>query len=174
MSGKNDRSTGPASGDGPKFRKGAGRTPPTSTVKTMAETHDNHNMPANPLTGPGTGLSFSTLRRAALMLLLISAPAFFITLQMRRHDLRQAHGTQRLQQNISELRGITGPFLNGPSLDECGESTGLDRPLLRGARLDAVRPQVREKGLAVLLAPSHALAAASEALSTSGDPCGGV
>lgn len=136
----------------------------------MAEQNDNQNSPTSMPTGPGTGLSFSTLRRAALMLLLISAPAFLITLQLRRHDLRQTHGAVLMQHNISELRGIVNQ-----SADGCTDSPVMARPLLRATSLDAVRPHTRERGLAVLLSPTHALAAASEpAHRLSSDPCGGV
>lgn len=103
------------------------------------------------------------------MLLLISTPAFLITLQMRRHDLRRANHADLLQHNISQLRGIAQP-----SMDGCSESLPMARPLRRAAGLEAARPHLREKGLAILLSPTHALAAANEATHVSGDPCGGV
>jgi len=135
----------------------------------MAETNDIQPTPHSPFAGPETGLSFSTLRRAALMLLLITAPAFLITLQLRRHDLRQTHRAMLAQHNISELRGIIHPAADG-----CMDSPVMASPLLRAARLDTVRPQDREKGLTVLLSPTRALAAADEPAPTSNAPCGGV
>lgn len=131
----------------------------------MAEATDLQNTQPR----PGAGLSFALLRRAAVMLLLISAPAFLITLQMRRHDLRRAVSSDLAEQNLSELRGIVSQA-NG----DCMEAPASARPIVREAGLDASRPQNRSHGLAVLLSPAHALAAVNERVRPIAHPCGGV
>lgn len=107
------------------------------------------------------------------MLLLFSAPAFLITLQMRRNDLKRAEHSQLQRQNLSALEGIASR-----SGSDCMRlQNGAPAPALsftEEARLNLARPAGDSNGLAVLLSPAGELAAVNESVNPVLRPCGGA